>query len=482
MDNRISRLVVAGLSGDSGKTIVSLSLLAGFRQKGLTVSAFKKGPDYIDPAWLSQAAGSVCRNLDTFLAGADCVLKTFVTHAANSDIAVIEGNRGLYDGQDAVGTHSTAQLSKLLRAPVILVVDATKATRTVAAMVKGCQVMDPDVVIAGVVLNRVGGERHRRVITEAIEQSCRLPVVGAIPRLGRDSDIIPGRHLGLVPPTEYAAAGDYRGKLLMIAREHLDLERMIATAGEAEPLKGPAGRSEAAATREAKIGYFTGSAFTFYYPENLEALEAAGAELVPVDPAQDEILPALDGLYIGGGFPETHAEQLAVNRSMMAAVKHASDGGMPIYAECGGLIYLSRSITWQSEKHSMAGVFPVDLEVAERPIGHGYSRLRVAKDNPFFDAGEEFKGHEFHYSGPATVPQPADCCMEVLVGTGLGNKLDGLQRRSTVAVYTHLHAGGAVKWAPRFVQSAREFSRQQADTDSSGDEPDVNESNGRRVA
>ncbi len=485
MDVKIPRIVIAGLSGDNGKTIVSLSLLAGLRRKGLIVSAFKKGPDYIDPAWLSQSAGSTCRNLDTFMVDPSDVYETFVTHAEESDIAVIEGNRGLFDGQDVDGTHSTAQLARLCKAPVILVVNVTKTTRTVAAVVKGCQVLDPEVNIAGVVLNRVGGQRHRRIVTEAVEKYCDLPVVGAIPRLGKDADLIPGRHLGLVPPTEHTLRNESEDLLVKIAREYLDLDRMIEIAGAAEALAKPETASEGAARGQVRIGYFQGSAFTFYYPENLEALQSAGADLVPVNPLENKRLPEIDGLYIGGGFPETHAEKLVENRAMMDAVKTASDSGMPVYAECGGLIYLSRSFEWNDKKYPMAGVFDLDLTMSDRPVGHGYSRLTVSRPNPFFELGETVKGHEFHYSGPVEGSSDLECCMKVNKGTGVADGQDGLLRGSTVACYTHLHARGVANWAPRFVSSAlgyRTERRTAGSDDSSGDKPDEVDKQNLRVA
>jgi cobyrinic acid a,c-diamide synthase len=453
-----SRLVIAGLSGDSGKTIASLSFLTALKRKGHSVSVFKKGPDYIDPAWLSMAAQTTCRNLDTYMVDRDDVLRSFVSHADETGISVIEGNRGLYDGRDLEGTHSTAELAKLLRAPVVLVVGVAKTTRTVAAIVKGCIEFDRDVDVAGVILNRVGGKRHEAVVTGAIEKECGLPVLGAIPRLGADSTLIPGRHLGLVTPAEFENEEDLRSRLHDIADRYIDVDRMIDIAEAAGPVPDiTPGPSRAARRTGIKIGYFSDSVFTFYYPENLEALEAEGAELIPVSSLADDRLPDVDALYIGGGFPETHAEQLAGNRSMMESVAGAAARGLPVYAECGGLIYLARSLVTGGQVYPMAGVFPIDLEMHAKPVGHGYTEVRVDAPNPFYPVGTTIRGHEFHYTGPAEGPQDTTSCMSMETGVGVGDKRDGLVKGNTLACYTHVHAEGEKNWASSMAIKAAEY-------------------------
>lgn len=476
----IPRLVIAGLSGDSGKTIASLSLVTALRQRGLAIAAFKKGPDFIDPAWLAQASGGVCRNLDTFMVDPSDVLATFVSHAPDSDIAVIEGNRGLYDGSDVAGTHSTAQLAKLIKAPVVLVVNATKVTRTVAALVKGCQVFDPEVRIAGVILNKVGGARHREIISKAIETYCDVPVVGAIPKLGEDASLIPGRHLGLVPPAEFGARAEYEGKLVEIAREYLDIDKIVEIAKDCEPLEPTEAPAGIRSKKDVRIGYFSDTAFTFYYPENLERLEESGAELVPVSSLEESGLPEIDGLYIGGGFPETHASRLAQNSALMEDVKRVAEAGMPIFAECGGLIYLSRSLTWHGNRYRMAGVFPIDLEMSKRPAGHGYSELVCDEANPFFEVGATVRGHEFHYSRSAEPGPDSETCLQVKKGVGVGGHRDGLLYRSTLASYTHIHADGVKSWADRFVHAARGYRENRAQSEQT-DDSEREQSRWRRV-
>jgi cobyrinic acid a,c-diamide synthase len=457
MGAKTPRVVIAGLSGDSGKTIVTMSLMIALRRNGYTVVPFKKGPDYIDSAWLGNVSDGVCRNLDTYLVGRDDVLQNFALHSAQAEIAVIEGNRGLFDGKDLSGTHSTAELAKLLQAPLLLVVDATKSTRTVAALVKGCQVFDRNLHIAGVILNKVAGPRHDRILRESIEDHCRLPVVGSIPKLGKDPSLLPGRHLGLVPPAEYQDRTRIEDRLAKIADRHLDIEQIIGTANNVEPLEIWARQSTASIKSRVKIGYFKDSVFTFYYPENLEALEKSGASLIPISSLVDAELPEIDALYIGGGFPETHAELLSKNQSLMESVKSAAEKGLPIYAECGGLIYLCRSLEWHQKNYAMAGLFPIDLEMHDKPAGHGYMSLLVDQANPFYSEGTVIKGHEFHYSQALSGTEGISPCMKVQTGVGLGDHRDGLVFKNTLACYAHIHADGTKEWATAMIANALKY-------------------------
>jgi len=452
-----SRLVIAGLSGDSGKTIASLSVLTALRQKGYSVSVFKKGPDYIDPAWLSLVSQTVCRSLDTYMVDPNAVSRNFVLHSEDSDISVIEGNRGLFDSRDGSGSHSTAELAKLLQAPVVLVVSAAKLTRTVAAIVKGCIDFDPALNIAGIILNRIGGSRHLRVLTDAIRDCTGLPVLGAIPKLGDESTLIPGRHLGLVTPAEYEHRAELESTLREIADRFLEIDAIAEIAGSAPPLSCAALDPAPVNPERVKIGYFKDSVFTFYYPENLEALRASGAMLVPISSLADSGLPEVDALYIGGGFPETHAERLAQNRSMMKSVKEQALDGLPIYAECGGLMYLSRSLKCNGVVYPMTGLFGVDLSMHRKPVGHGYTSVRVDEPNPFFAVGTSIRGHEFHYSAPLEGSSRMRTCMKVETGAGLGGARDGLVRCNTLASYTHLHADGVKSWASGVVSKASEY-------------------------
>jgi cobyrinic acid a,c-diamide synthase len=456
-----SRLVIAGLSGDSGKTIASLAFVTALKRNRHTVSVFKKGPDYIDPAWLSMAAQSRCHNLDTYMVDRGDVLRSFAEHSAKGGVSVVEGNRGLFDGKDAAGTHSTAELAKLIDAPVVLVVDAAKTTRTIAAIVKGCVDFDRDVKIAGVILNRIAGERHARIIGESIKKYCGLPVLGAIPKLGEESRLIPGRHLGLVTPSEYDNEHDLRSTLDDIAVRYIDVDRMIKIAEAAGPVPGVEPGPPRAAVQPAgvTIGYFSDTVFTFYYPENLTALEAAGAKLVPVSSLTDDRLPEVDALYIGGGFPEMHAEQLTANRTLMESVRKAAEDGLPVYAECGGLIYLARSLRYGDSVYPMTGLFPIDLEMNAKPVGHGYTSIRVDAPNPFYQVGTVIRGHEFHYSGPVGGLNELTSCMAVETGVGIDGARDGLVDGNTMACYCHVHADGVKDWASGIVSKACEYAK-----------------------
>jgi cobyrinic acid a,c-diamide synthase len=457
MSVRLPRLVIAGLSGDSGKTTVSLAILSALRERGLTVSVFKKGPDYIDAAWLGAVGEAICRNLDTYMVEPNIVRDRFISTAVGSDFALIEGNRGIFDGKDVEGSHTTAGLAKLIRAPVVLVVDATKSTRTLAAVVSGCISFEPELTIAGVILNKVAGDRHRKIITASIEKYCKIPVLGAVPKLGDDASIIRGRHLGLVTPREFAGRVELNRKLRGIAESFIDIDSIIDIANGAGMLDTESEKPMAEAAKRVRIGFFEDSVFTFYYPENLEALQRCGADLIGISSLDDDALPEIDALYIGGGFPETQARKLSANRSMLQSVKTAADNGLPIYAECGGLIYLSSSLEWQGKAHSMAGVFPVDLTMHTKPVGHGYTLSEIDSPNPFFEVGTILKGHEFHYSGPANTVRDLKSCMKMQVGVGVGEGRDALVHKSTFACYTHIHADGVAGWAEAMVKAAHEY-------------------------
>jgi cobyrinic acid a,c-diamide synthase len=448
--------VVAGLAGDSGKTLVSLGLLLAWRREERRVAAFKKGPDYIDAAWLGWAAGRPARNLDTHLMGAAAVRRSFAGHGAGTEVVLVEGNRGLYDGLDAVGSASTAALARLLRLPVLLVVPVPKVTATVAALVRGCQALDRRVRVAGVVLNRVAGARHEQLCRDAIERHCGVPVVGAIPRL--DEDLLPGRHLGLVTPAEHPGLEVLEDRLTTMITAHVDRDRILEVARSAGPLSLPAARARRprSPARPVRVGCFRDSAFTFYYPENLEALEREGAEIRPISALRDTALPEVDLLYIGGGFPETHAAELAANHELRAAVRAAAAAGLPIYAECGGLMYLAESTRVGGVEHPMAGALPLRVDVGARPAGHGYVELAVDAENPFFPVGTTLRGHEFHYSRVVGGQDRVASAYAVRRGVGCFAGRDGLTCQNVLASYAHLHAGGIPEWGARLCGAARQ--------------------------
>jgi len=457
------RLLIAGMSGGSGKTLVSLALLLALRQAGFQVRAFKKGPDYIDAAWLSWASSHPARNLDTYLMGPGPTRASFARNAIADGINLIEGNRGLFDGFDAAGTHSSAALSHCLATPVLLVINAAKVTRTAAAFVAGCRALDPELPIRGVILNNVNGQRHEQILREAIASVCAIPVVGTVRKAAVNP--LPERYLGLVPPQEHTGTAQILDDLLKMA-DGFDLDAILSIARSAPALETDFPRAKISAVKDIKVGYLRDSAFSFYYPENLEQLEQGGAELIPISALQSSALPeGLCALYIGGGFPEKYAENLSSNRSFLESIRRAALAGLPIYAECGGLILLAQTLRWEGTTYPMAGVFPVDIEVCNTPQGHGYSELRVDRPNPFFPAGIVLRGHEFHYSRILLRDEPVDTACEVLRGGGCFQKRDLVIARNVMAGYTHLHALATREWAKGFMDAARRFAPRAVERD-----------------
>jgi cobyrinic acid a,c-diamide synthase len=447
-------VVIAGLAGGSGKSVVAVGITAALARQGYKVVPFKKGPDYIDAGWLQLAAGRKCYNLDPYLMSQEAIIDSFARRSATVERVIVEGNRGLFDGVSADGGYSTADLALTLNLPVVLVVDCTKITRTVAALVLGCQRFDERLEIRGVILNQIATDRQRLLITEAVEKYTGIPVLGAVPRLKRD--IFPMRHLGMVPHQEYGNSGEALAYLADLVVTNIDLARF-------EELMAPLTDTAAGGVRKGpelspavKIGVLQDAAFQFYYSENLEALEQEGAELIYINAMQDEGLPDIDGLYIGGGFPETGARELAANTGFRQSIKRAADQGLPIYAECGGLIYLGTSIQMDGEEFPLADVFPIRFGMAKKPQAHGYTTFRVERKNGFYRMGEVVKGHEFRYSKILEWRGTDDqLALQMERGVGFINGRDGLLYNNVLALYTHVHAEGTPGWAGRFVQCCR---------------------------
>lgn len=481
----VPRLVIAAPHGRSGKTTVALGLVAALAARGYAVQPFKKGPDYIDPGWLSRAAGRPCRNLDRFFCTPEQVVGSFRRGSEGADVAVIEGAMGLYDGLDLDGSGSTAEIARVLSAPVVLVVDATRMTRSVAALVMGFRDFDPGIRIAGVILNRVADSRHRDILAHSLDRYCGVPVLGVLPRSRELS--IPDRHLGLVPAVEEERQEPILEWVRRVASENLDLEGLLEVARSAGelPAGGAAGDipesscafPEAADGRgeprgedkprrvpvspRVRVGFFFDEAFHFYYPENLEALRSAGAELVPVNALADPDLPSVDAFYLGGGFPEVFAGSLEANAGLRAAVRRAAEDGMPVYGECGGLMYLCRRLLYRGRGYQMAGALPADVIMEERPQGHGYTLMEVTGENPFFPVGSLIKGHEFHYSKLVSLgPDGTRFAFRVRKGTGIDREHDGLVYRNVLAGYNHIHALAAPGWAEAMVSRAAQYREQ----------------------
>lgn len=456
------RVMMAALKGGAGKTLITVGILAALKKRGLKLASFKKGPDYIDAGWLGLASGNPCHNLDKYLFSADIVRWSFLSRSRDKDAAVVEGNRGLFDGVDASGSYSTADLAHVLRCPVILIVDVTKMTRTAAALVLGCQIMDPALDLRGVILNRVAGARHERILRNSIEEACSVPVIGSIAKLSLES--FPQRHLGLLPLHEHPAAVGFVQEACSIAERFIDMGRLMEIAWSSgdfgETVEGLGlGRSNVGSSpKEVRIGIVRDSAFQFYYPENFEALESRGAQLEFVSALEAHALPDIDCLYIGGGFPETHATKLAENRIFRKSLLEAVSRGMPVYAECGGLMYLARSIQIDEKVFPMAGVFPIDAVLKRNPQGLGYIRVKVTGYNPFYPKGAVVTGHEFHYSSVSETETAAyGYAFNILRGWGIDGSRDGICTRNVLGTYMHVHALGEPLWADGMVRSAAAY-------------------------
>jgi cobyrinic acid a,c-diamide synthase len=468
MKYHIPRIVIAGLKGGSGKTTLTAGLLRLWRDKGRAVAAFKKGPDYIDAGWLSAASGRACYNLDTFIIPEERLMASFLGRSGGADAAVIEGNRGLFDGMDFKGTYSTAELAKLLSCPVILVVDCKKTTTTIGVIVKGVREFDAALNLKGVVLNYTANARQEGVIRQAVEDFSGVPVLGAM-RSGHDK-LLPERHMGLVAGAEYGALEAASGGMAAFVAAHVDDRSIWQAAQSAPAIEYEALEADADAPPSVRVGVIRDSAFQFYYPENIEALERAGAAIVGISAVTDASLPDIDALYIGGGFPETNAIRLSENKAFREDLRARIETGLPVYAECGGLMFLGEKIITDGAEYPMTGVFPIAFKMEPRPAAHGYTVAEVEGENPYFERGATFRGHEFHYSRPVGIgpegaaltpgvaPPTASGALKFAFrmtrGKGIFQGLDGVIYKNVLAAYTHLHALGAGQWAPGIVRAA----------------------------
>lgn len=450
----MNALFISATQKSSGKTTVTLGLAAVLAARGKAVQAFKKGPDYIDPLWLSRASGRPCRNLDFHTMNNHEITAAFQRHSQAADVAIIEGNKGLFDGVDVEGGDSNAALAQLLDVPVVLVVDTRGMTRGIAPLVSGYVAFDGAVRIAGVILNQVGGPRHEGKLRAAMEHYTDVPVLGA---LGRHPDIaIAERHLGLVPANETTEADALITRVAEVVAAGVDLERVAAlSAGVTGHLHEV---TPAVRTPDVRIAVARDAAFGFYYPDDLEALARAGAELVPFDSLTDAALPTADGLFVGGGFPETQAAGLAANESLRRQIRNALEGGMPAYAECGGLIYLSWGLSWRGVHHDMVGFVPGDTVLHERPVGRGYATLKETDTIPWGGSpgpATLLHAHEFHHASLENLPGGLDYAYEVTRGHGIDGRHDGLVLGNLLAGFCHQRDVAANRWAGRFVDFVR---------------------------
>jgi cobyrinic acid a,c-diamide synthase len=455
----IPRVLISSHKGGAGKTLFTIGLISVLKELGFKISAFKKGPDYIDAGWLSKISGVPCRNLDLFLFDEKENLYSFYTGSKESELAVIEGNRGLFDGMDIYGSCSTSKLARILKAPIIIVLDCTKVTRSLAALVKGFINFEEGLDIKGVVLNKIARSRHENIIRKSIEYYTDIKVLGAIPKL---KNLPSERHLGLITSSEYDEEL-FLEELREAVKKNTDIEKIIEISKSVKPLEIeiPEERMELQC-KGIRVGVFKDESFQFYYPENLEALSNLGAELEFINAFTTKRLPKVSALYLGGGFPEVKAEALAENQDLLKDVKEVILDGMPVYAECGGLMYLGKKIIWKGKEYPMCKALPIIFSVEKRPQGHGYVIAKVIEKNPYFSLGLSIKGHEFHYSKPISIDENKEMkyIFELEKGFGIDGKRDGILYKNLLAGYTHIHIFSVKCWAENFLKKAQEFKEQ----------------------
>ena len=447
------RLVIAGTSSGVGKTTITVGVIAALKKRGLRIQPFKCGPDYIDPSYLTLAAGTPARNLDSWMLSHDHILELFAHAMQGEDIAIVEGVMGLYDGrsgQDFEG--STAEIAKVLRSPVILIIDVAKMSGSAAAVALGYRHLDPELNLAGVILNNVATPHHLRWTKEAIESRVGVPVIGYIPK--NTSLTLPERHLGLVPAVEERASQEWVEKTRGQIEATVDLDAILYLAKGAGPMPPvpQTGLFPKENRAEIIIAVARDKAFDFYYEDNLDLLSAWGGKLTYVSPLTDSALPTgTQGLYLGGGFPEMYAKELAANSGLKRAVVEAADSGIPIYAECGGLMYLSQSIIdFDGNKHPMVGLVPGEARMQKKLSRMGYTEAEVLRDSPLAHQGQKVRGHIFHWS---ELPTPQEGAAYRLPDSE--NALEGFllgPRDNVLASYLHLHFGSDSSMAKRFVE------------------------------
>lgn len=454
-------LFISAAHKSSGKTTITIGLLSALKNKGLKIQPFKKGPDYIDPLWHGSAAGTPCYTLDFNTMSDDEILQLVANKMIHSDISIIEGNKGLYDGLDLDGGNSNAAIAKLIGSPVILVLDARGMTRGIAPLILGYQSFDHDINIAGVILNQLGGSRHESKLRSVIEHYTDISVLGAVHKDKR-LEIIE-RHLGLMPSNEEDAAQQKINDIGSLISSQVDLDKIIQISQQQASIQLPSpvlnNSSQQAMPKKLRVAYINDSAFGFYYPGDLEALENAGADLIKVNSLKDKQLPDnIDGLFIGGGFPEEYLDKLHNNQSFRASVFQAIENGLPTYAECGGLMYLCRHIIWQDKKQEMVGIISADAKMEASPQGRGLIRFSETSAMPWpaidIQKNKEniISAHEFHYSHIINQTEPLNYAYKIHRGSGIDGKHDGIVYKNLLACYAHLQDTKQNHWAQRFIK------------------------------
>ena len=458
----MQRIFITAAHKSSGKTTLTLGLCAALNARGLSVSPYKKGPDYIDPMWLSRASENDCHNLDFQTMTDDEMLATISLYSKDADISIIEGNKGLFDGVALDGSNSNAAVAELTKTPILLVIDTQGMTRGIAPLLLGYQAFNKNINIAGVILNKVGGPRHEKKLRDVINQYTDITVVGAIPKLKELN--ITERHLGLIPSNEATDTKNIISKIASVIEQHVDLDLLIEIASTAEDLPETSYQiSTEHKPVTLKVGIARDAAFGFYYPGDLNAFRAEGVELVEFDTLKDKTLPDVDALFIGGGFPESWMNELEANTSLRQQINEAIESGLPAYAECGGLMYLSQSVNWHGKKAQMVGAIPADIIMNEKPQGRGYVSLEQTNDVLWKkkESSTHIYAHEFHYSGFEDISKLESnpnikFAYEMKRGSGITGMHDGLIYKNLVANYAHLRDTSRYHWVSEFVEFIRQ--------------------------
>ncbi|MGV6852945.1 MAG: cobyrinate a,c-diamide synthase [bacterium] len=436
----------------SGKTTVSIALARALHKRQKTVQVYKKGPDYIDPLWLSAAANNPCYNLDFNVQNAREIIDLYQNKSQQADVVFVEGNKGLFDGVDPEGHDSNAALAKLIQLPVILVLDCQGMTRGIAPILQGYENFDDEVHFAGVILNNIAGPRHQEKLIAAVERYTTLEILGCIPY--RKDVQIEERHLGLIPNPESDHSEQKIDCLAGFIEQHLDIDRLLAITQSNKPEldNSNIGRISKPNTYSLTIGVARDSAFCFYYEDDLEEFIRLGCKIIYFSPLKDTKIPNVDALFLGGGFPETHAEQLQNNQLMKDSIQQFCNNGGIVYAECGGLIYLSKSMYWEQSSYDMAGIFEQDIAFTAKPNGRGLARLEGLTDHPWDLAGTKVSAHEFHYSHVIDVDKSTKFAYRVIRGAGVTKGADGLVKNNVLAAYVHLRNTQSVPWINWFLK------------------------------
>ncbi|QWV93077.1 cobyrinate a,c-diamide synthase [Geomonas oryzisoli] len=456
----MKRIVIAAPHSGSGKTTVTLGIMAALRRRDLKVAPFKVGPDFIDPGYHTLVTGVPSVNLDGWMCAPSFLRDTFALHAASADVAVIEGVMGLFDGIDGVSdAGSTAQVAKELAAPVILVVDARSQARSAAALVGGFAGFDPAVRVAAVIFNNVASANHERILREALEAHLpEVPVLGCLPR---DASLaIPSRHLGLTTAEDNPLSAEFLDHLVEVVERHLDLELLLGMGQQDLPALPHGAQATAEPDNRpqpVRIAVARDAAFCFAYPDNLRLLEENGAEVCCFSPLEEEALPeGIGGIYLPGGYPELFAEKLAANEPMKRAIRQSIEAGMPVYAECGGFIYLTEGLAGGEGTFQLVGIFPVRTRMLPRRKALGYREIELVEDAVIGTRGTVARGHEFHYSEMEEMPEGFERLYRVSrKGVDLGG--EGYRYRNCLASYIHLHFGSSPGIARDFVGHCRAY-------------------------